>query len=135
MDDTRIQQIATDLGVIEAAFPDIISRAERCFGDGTPSEAELSAWAEGLRTEAPHLFGTKRTAAQPATHGQIPDWLSPSEKLARARQLGLVPQGKVKPAAPLVLTPTQHAELEQLGPVARLQRYRQWQAEAQTGQR
>jgi hypothetical protein len=127
----RLAEAAAVQGILAAAVPDAVSRGTHYFTD-EPTDAQIQAWAAGLRDVAPHFFAPQSPPQQtPAEQERqaLLDRLSPSEKLARARA-GQPPVQRQRPQ-PVTLTSEQVAELASLPAMQRLSAYRALQDAAQ----
>jgi len=131
--------IARETGCIETALPDIVRRCEGRFAGEEPSPQVVSQWLQGeLRSVAGHLWPPTPTLPQTpwgklGVPQEVWEGLSPSTKLAMARQLQLLPPARPRRPERYTATPEQLESIEGLSPMQRLTAYRQWQAEAQQG--
>ena len=118
----RLTALVPTLGLLPAAELDFINRGMTHFGTGEPTDTELSTWSAGLRQTCPHFF---------ARAPEIPDWLSPSERLTRARAAeGGTARTRVPSQA--AASPPPAAMVDQwakLPPSQRLTAFRAWQRE------
>jgi hypothetical protein len=140
-------QVAVERGLHSAAVDDVMRRAHG-FLQLAPEDLDpttLSTWARQL-DNAPHLFVTKMPpavqTAQAAPPPDIPDWLSPTEKLTRARahQQGSATRGDSPPGGPAASstgpgTTAAAPDWDTIkDPAARLTAYREWQQQQQQQQ-
>jgi hypothetical protein len=129
-------QLAKDAGCLASATEDVTRRLEAHFAGETPSPEAVQQWLEGtLKPAAAHLFPQLPTSPWERLGIERIVWesLSPSTKLAMARQLQ--PPVPARPNRPQRYTATaeQVASIEGLSPAERLTAYRAWVA-AQQGQ-
>jgi len=118
---TRLTAMVAALDVLPAARVDAINRGIAHF-TGEPTQADLDAWSASLRETCPHFF---------ARAPEIPAWLSPSERLTRARAAG---GGTARTRVPsqAAASPPPAAMVDQwakLPPSQRLTAFRAWQRE------
>jgi hypothetical protein len=132
MDTTVLESAVRNAGVLSSAVEDAVRRLEGHFAamaDPTPDLIAQQLLA--LRETAPHLFprqGGTDAAGVPA--GMIPEvWrnLSPSSRLAWAREHGYALPPVARRPKPLTLNAEQAAELAAMTPQARLAAYRAMQ--------
>lgn len=130
METTQLVEVLSRAGVSGYAMPDALARAASVFTT-EPSNETLTAWAQRLRTEAPHLFTPDTTDRQASPADQVRQAilarLSPSEKLTRARAEA-PPPAKRRPVT-RALTPAELAgpELAGLTGAAYVEKARQMQ--------
>jgi hypothetical protein len=120
--------IAKEANCLESAVDDVTRRLEARFAGETPSPETVKAWLDGtLRPQADHLFPKTQTPWDTLGIERVVwEGLSPSTRLAFARQLQ--PPTPARPRRPerYTATPEQLASLEGLSPAERLTAYRQW---------
>jgi hypothetical protein len=117
-----------------AAIQDFIARGEARFQGQQPTTVDVQAWAQELRISgtAPHLFtdrpGQAPRPGQPERQETRQDlsWLSPSERLTKARA-ERPPTPRKHQARPL--TPAESAEVQKIAsPTGRLTKIRELRA-------
>jgi hypothetical protein len=107
-------EAAQQQGVLSAALQDAISRAEREFaGEDHLTELSVRLWAERLKSQCPHLFGTASRA-------------TPASATPAALGRGSKRPVRVPP------TPEQQRALDSLPPTQRMTEYRRLQDRAKT---
>jgi hypothetical protein len=137
-------RMAVQRGLHSAAIDDVMRRGDE-FLHLAPEELTtdtLKQWGDQLDA-APHLFTTSPTVkSSPAkatpnetaddNTAKIPDWLSPTEKLTRARKQATAGGSGAQSLAPALretgASPPADlaAQWAKLTPAARLDAYRQW---------
>jgi hypothetical protein len=137
MDSTTLEIACRASGMLPSAVEDAVRRLEGHFtAQADPSPEMLNQQLLRLRETAPHLFPQQAQVDASGVPAGIPPevWrgLSPSTRLAWAREHGLMPVVQRRPK-PLTLTSEQASQLAQMSPTARLAAYRQLQAEQQQG--
>jgi hypothetical protein len=124
-------------GMLDSAVSDGVRRLQSHFSSmAEPTPQLVTEQLQRLRTVAPHLFPQPPSQIDAAgvPTGMVPEvWrsLSPSARLTWLREhgYGLPPVERRRP--PLPLSAEQAAALAKLAPAARLDAYRQLQAQQQ----
>jgi hypothetical protein len=137
-------QVAVERGLHSAAVDDVMRRAHE-FLQTAPEDLDqttLNTWKASL-DNAPHLFAAKTAPPAQTTETKpppdIPAWLSPTEKLTRARahQQGTSGRGDSPPRGHAASHPGNGTTPEApdwdkiTDPAARLTAYREWQQQQQ----
>jgi hypothetical protein len=135
METTVLEIAARAAGVLPSAVEDAVRRLHGHFAaQADPSPELISQQLTVLRQHAPHLFPRPSQTDAAGVPGGIPPevWrgLSPATKLSWAREHQPLPVVERRPT-PLTLSAEQAAALAQMTPSARLDAYRQLQAQQQ----
>jgi hypothetical protein len=129
----RLTNAASAAGILASALPDAVARGTHAFRD-EPTNSQVQQWAASLRDVASHFFPQAPPA--PGTEGVPPGvpvevWrgLSPSSKLAWAREHGYGSKPVERRPRPLDVRPEQAQAFAQMTPHERLTAFRQMQQE------
>jgi hypothetical protein len=136
VDTTILESMCRASGMLDSALPDGLARLRTHFSQQANPTAELVAQQlQRLKEEAKHLFVHESPIDATGTPVGIPEplWksMAPSAKLAWAREHGYAPEPVQRRAKPLQLSAEQMAALAKLPAQARLDAYRELQAQAQ----
>jgi hypothetical protein len=132
MDTTAlIVEHASAAGIVGSAMPDVLARGQLYFGAKEMNPESVQQFLAGLRDTAPHLFAPLQPGPGSVPE-EIPNWLSPSERATRYRQLHPTPPVSRKPQR-YEPTPEQLKAWEGLSLAEQMTAYRQ--ARDQQGQR
>lgn len=132
MEQSQIDVLARQAGIVESALPDVAARIRGHWPDTEPSAQAVAQWlTETLKPAAPHLYTTgpqqpweKLGLAEAVWHS-----LPPATRRTLWREAGLAAPPVKRRPEPLTLTPEQAEAFAAItNPAARLAAYRELQA-------
>jgi hypothetical protein len=124
-----IIEAASHAGALGSAMPDVLARSAAHFSATALTPETVQQFLATLKQTAGHLFVVPVDPRRATVAEDIPSWLSPSERMSRARAANPQPPVQRKPM-PYIPSPEQLATLAGKSPAERMTLFRGWQAQA-----